>query len=649
MREKYSATLDNHHCSLVFLLVALLPITNYFSNDSMFDDFQWIEPNSLEWVTTQMGDSKIEASLFFATLNDKDDTNTSAGHNLWGGQIDKWKQQENVVLTEIYLDNLDEESAHEMVSEMLMMSADKDDDAGKSISSWIYEQTKGNPRYVEELMLGLYEQGLLRYDDGIDKWVLVQPCAVSMLPNEDAIATSSSPVSMYLAHAKLSKLREGLKEVLKVAACLGYRFETKLVAAALTKSSSTAATPTTNDYLEMARDAGIIVNGGGSFHSKGACRFVHNSMHKAALLLVGQDRSYFHLKMARALLRNLSDEDVEADLLTISGQVIFGAGAIKRKEEKYQCAQIALRAAQTSVRLASFKSAQKSICFAIDMLDTNQSNAAWRDEYDLTLALFNAAAEVAYANGDFDIVEMRIDSVLKHARSFEDKLQANSTKLYMLGAMDRVDDAIELGFALLKELGEPFPKVANKGSILRSLYKTKLLLNGKSDGALLRSPVMTDPRVTSAMQIMNILFSSVFVGKPMVAPLLAMRMVQLSLTHGFCAISCFAFSVYGMLLCSQGANVEEGTRFGDLSLRLLDRFQAKEFIPRVYAAVHGFIYGWSRPYKQSFEPLMRGYRVGLETGDMEVSRSSALMQLQPTEGSATYDRLMAPFPFSLLL
>jgi len=593
----------------------------------MTDDFNWIEPNSLKWVMNRVADLHTEGALFVGTFTDDDDpAGDEGGVSLWRQTIEEWKQQDHVEVTEICLQNLDESTTHDMVAEMLMT----DNGSVAAISSWVYQQTNGNPQYIEELLLGLRNEGLLRNSSEGDEsgWILdlEQASASATIGTTVEIA----PVSAYLAKTKLAKLPEALQEVLKVAACLGSLFETHLVSSAMSSSSGADST-TTETSLELAKEAGIIVDCFGSFTSKRACRFVHNSMHEAAISLVGtkqsEERAHFHLVMTRRLLRNLSAEELEADLLTVSGQLIFGAGAIKRKEEKYQCAQLAYRATQGCVRLTSFKSAHKSISFAIDMLEADTSNHAWREEYDLTLAIFNAAAEVAYANGDFELVEARVGAVMKFGRSFEDKLQANCTKLCLLGSTDTIDEAVELGFALLDELGEPFPKKPSRANILYSMFKTKSLLKGKSDEVLLRSPVMTDGRVIAAMQVLNILFTSVFLAKPIVAPLLATRMVQLSLNHGFCAYSCAAFSVYGMLLCSRGTYVKEGTRFGELSMRLLDRFQTKEFIPRVFVSVYGYIHGWSRPFEQSFEPLRRGYRVGLETGDIAFAMRSAILYI----------------------
>ena len=64
----------------------------------------------------------------------------------------------------------------------------------------------------------------------------------------------------------------------------------------------------------------------------------------------------------------------------------------------------------------------------------------------------------------------------------------------------------------------------------------------------------------------------------MLAPLLAMRMVQLSLKHGLCAVSSVAFGVYRMSLVSKKSRVDKGTRMGDLRFKILDRFQARAWV-----------------------------------------------------------------------
>jgi hypothetical protein len=100
-------------------------------------------------------------------------------------------------------------------------------------------------------------------------------------------------------------------------------------------------------------------------------------------------------------------------------------------------------------------------------------------------------------------------------------------------------------------------------------------------------------------------------------------MVELTFVDGLCAVSSFAFASYGMLLCSYNFDFAGGYRYGQLALKLLDRFGAKEWLPRVYACVYGVIHGWNRPMEFAMKPLWHAIQVGLETGDNEFAGLNA--------------------------
>jgi predicted ATPase len=73
-----------------------------------------------------------------------------------------------------------------------------------------------------------------------------------------------------------------------------------------------------------------------------------------------------------------------------------------------------------------------------------------------------------------------------------------------------------------------------------------------------------------------------------------------------------------MLLSNAFGDVEGGSRYCDLSLKLMDLFKAREWLPRVYAACYGFCYVYDRPFADIMDPLLTAYRSGLGTGDFEV-------------------------------
>jgi histidine kinase len=81
------------------------------------------------------------------------------------------------------------------------------------------------------------------------------------------------------------------------------------------------------------------------------------------------------------------------------------------------------------------------------------------------------------------------------------------------------------------------------------MWRTKRLLRDRSNNAILRLPVMTDVEKVAAMQILNLIYFSALYSRPLLAGLVAARMVRLTVTHGVCAVSSVGFGFYAMQLC----------------------------------------------------------------------------------------------------
>lgn len=77
-----------------------------------------------------------------------------------------------------------------------------------------------------------------------------------------------------------------------------------------------------------------------------------------------------------------------------------------------------------------------------------------------------------------------------------------------------------------------------------------------------------------------------------------------------------------MLLCGYSGDIEEGTLYGDVALRLLDRFGAREWAARTYNVVYGGIYCYTKDIWSCMEHLSRAQLTGRETGN---SKDAALI------------------------
>jgi predicted ATPase len=127
---------------------------------------------------------------------------------------------------------------------------------------------------------------------------------------------------------------------------------------------------------------------------------------------------------------------------------------------------------------------------------------------------------------------------------------------------------------------------------------------------------MQDIHKLASMQILNMLFLNTYLGRKELFPFVVLKMMKLTLTHGLSAISSVAFAGYGALLCHSG-KIEEGLRFGKLALEMVEEWNAQSFQSRVGAFVWGSIFVHARPFTESLEKLKEGYRLGLQTGDLE--------------------------------
>jgi len=92
-----------------------------------------------------------------------------------------------------------------------------------------------------------------------------------------------------------------------------------------------------------------------------------------------------------------------------------------------------------------------------------------------------------------------------------------------------------------------------------------------------------------------------------------LRMMRLSIRHGSCVMTPFAYSGYGYMLAVMGER-SEGFRFSQLAQKQITESLS---LPGTYVFVHGFLQQHlKRPAALSLDPLLRAYRVGLETGVM---------------------------------
>lgn len=222
--------------------------------------------------------------------------------------------------------------------------------------------------------------------------------------------------------------------------------------------------------------------------------------------------------------------------------------------------------------------------------------------------------------GDFAGTEKAASSVMASARSFHDKINCLMLQMYSYEVSLRVKEVIELGLDVLQQLGEPFPKNAGTHHVVLELFKIKRIVKKRSDASTTGVPDMTDQTKLSAMGVLNILFTSCFIAMPKLFPLVACKLLNLTLNHGASAVSSMACAGVGVVMANVG-DIDAGYRLGQIALAFMARYNAvrNDWIPRVYVWHYGLIAPCKEPIRPVLEKLEYAHQVGLECGDVEMA------------------------------
>ncbi|KAL7570248.1 hypothetical protein ACA910_020671 [Epithemia clementina (nom. ined.)] len=553
----------------------------------LLDDVHWADESSLDLLWSLVNDSPIKGVLFLCTLRDETDT------LLIEKQLTCLSR--SVECTKIHLDAFTDESVNKILSKMLNTPEDKT----RELTTTVSQQTKGNIFFVIEFLRTMKEKQLLQYNKDTGQWWWdIEEISIEFDGVRD------------LLEQRLQSLSEETLELLKVAACLGSKVNEEPLGH-FTKMPILR-------LLVEASDRGLLVFN----HSSSSFEFSHDGIKDVVYNTISpSERDKFHYQLGRRLWKAYPAEDLFNNniIYVIVGQLMLGKSQINDTREKSAVAKPCLQSGIRAMKQSSFSTAFTFLMQGIELLGLR----GWHDEYDLCLGLHNFAAEVAYCTANFDAVFSLVNKVFENTKAFTDTLQARATNVYALGGSGRMEEALESGLSVLKQLGVKFPEKLRLSDVGNGLRKTVKLLKGRSMESLLRLPILNDSKTVAVMHMLNLLFVYAFFSKMELAPFLGFKMVEITVNNGICAVSCVGFGIYAMLLCGAGNDIDEAYRYGKLAMAMLDRSSSRAWLCRVSAAYYGCVYGWKRPVQECIEPLRNAFRIGIECGDIEFAMVNA--------------------------
>ncbi|MBF0242051.1 MAG: hypothetical protein HQK64_06160 [Desulfamplus sp.] len=341
-------------------------------------------------------------------------------------------------------------------------------------------------------------------------------------------------------------------------------------------------------------------------------RFLHDRVQQAAYSMIEENsKSQIHLKIGRELLKATPENELDEHVFTIVDQLNMSSELMTDEAERERLANLNLIAGKKAKLSAAYNPAFDYLKSGINVLKAD----CWQSQYNLTLSIFEEAAEAAYLCGDYEEMERIAETVLQHAKTVLDTIKVYEVKIQAHASQHKLLDAVKTGLNVLNLLGVNFPEKPNKFNVLTAYMQTKIALFGKTTDDLLTLPEMTAPYKCAILRILASTGPSTYLVSPKLMPLLIFKGLNISLKYGNNIDSIFFYNTYGLVLCGVLGDIDTGIKFGELALRLSEKLNATLLESTTQGTFNVFIKHWKKHIRETLQSVEKSFQRGLETGD----------------------------------
>jgi predicted ATPase/signal transduction histidine kinase len=597
-----------HHVFLSFLGVLASPDHPLVI---FLDDLQWADSSSLSLLRRVLEDRRSSCLYIIGSYR-----NTETDKSDPPGMAPDSVKPDRTPGTHIQLRPLTSDEVFLMIGDTLFR---RDEDA-RLLAELVHEKTGGNPFFIKEFIKALADDGLIRFDLRRGEW---------QWDEHEIRLRSVTDNVVALMSARLARYGSETGEVLQHAAALGNRFDLE----ALTLACRLAEKEIIRRLREPLKEGLILPLGQGwksvqhgTFtavdRSGIEFRFAHDRVQQAAYALIPQHEiERMHLRIGLCLLEGIPRANRSKRIFDIVSH-LNAAGIIPHHVLSGEgAAELNLEAGLKAKAGTAYDASAHYFAAGMSFL----GEGAWQTHYDLMLELMMHAAETEYLRTDFDAMERLADQVVRHAVTVVDSARVRKIQIQALVARNENRKAIRLGLSVLREMGLRFPDRPTRLGLAFSYLGFRAALMRRDADDLAALPPMSDETTRAATTILAGVASAAYVTVPNLVPLIAFRLVRLSLKKGIAPATAYACTGCGLILCGVMNRIPEGHRFGRVALRLLDRPTGDDLKAKTLFAVNCFTRHWKEPLTDTLPPLKDSYRMGLQTGDIECAAVSAFM------------------------
>jgi len=562
------------------------------------DNLQWSDNLSLQ-IINDLTINRLPNLMLVCAIREKD----AHKEPLVDISFDEIKKYRNVI--EIELENLSKNA----ISEMLEDTFKGANNNMPELVDIVIHKTGGNPYFIKELLLKLYRQ----------KHIWVSPKAKDWEWDIEAIKKSNIPDDIFsIIKERIKNIPEASVKALKTAACIGYVFDLDTLSKIMEVPSGKVAV-----WLIPALEEGVLyAQGQATYNSDNLSvnvanityRFQHLRVQQVVHSLLNDDElAQLHFLVGKFLLRSLSQDEKQHRIIEIVDHLNYGISYMEGDEEKDFYAGLNLQAGEKAVSASAYGTAISFFEKATFLLPDDH----WKRCYNLSFKLYTGYAESAYQTGRYKEAEKIIDNGLQNITSRLDKAYVISMRLRHYATVGKTKEALVEGQKALALLGVKIKLDPGTPMLMKEIVKARFLQGRKKISQLIDMPLMRSAEMKMIARIYTEMGAPAYtLGKNILYGILALKVVNLGLKHGYMHELPYALVAYGMLKAEGFGNYSDGNELGAIAIKLSEKQNNIEYMCRVIAAYGVLTHHWNNHWSSLTHWYKKGVEAGIHSGDI---------------------------------
>jgi predicted ATPase/signal transduction histidine kinase/tRNA A-37 threonylcarbamoyl transferase component Bud32 len=604
------ATEAQNRFQIVFIRFVKLFATQNHPLVIFLDDLQWCDAPTLNLIHRLVTSRELSHLLLIGAYRSNE---VDVGHPLIL-TLNEIRQSRD--FEEMQLQPLEPEAVKHLVADTLRCEPDR----SQALANLLFQKAEGNPFFINELLKSFHAEYVVSFDPEAGRWIW----------DMDSVQRSSmSGDVVEFVVSNLRKLNAETQHVLELASCIGNTFDLKTLSIINEQSMELTSDelhnaleknmilPLDEDYKFVNSDLDLALetdSGTDQGSVNPMYKFQHDRVQQAAYALIGDDRKQtVHLSIGRLIQQHAANDELEDQLISITGHLNIGRKSITDPAECRELAVLNLRAGQKAQHSAAYQS-------ALEYLETGQQLLAgdpWKDDYELVKSLSLEHQQCAYLTGNLDDADARIDDMLGRVGTKLEKAEILSMRTRQYATIGKMEASIQAAIMGLSLLGIKISDNPGWFDIQREIWQVRWHLGKREIPDLIDAPKMTDPEKIVSIRLLNEIFPAAFLsGSGNLFPFLVLKLVNISLRHGNSPEAAFAYAAYGMLLCGSLNDPATGLKYGQLAVAMNDHFKDIKLKSRVIYVYGMFIHHWSNHWATMTPWFRKGIEAGYQSGDL---------------------------------